>query len=178
MENQEKARNGASGFSLIEVLMAIVILGGGLLALATGLAQGMMTVSASHYHQIAKEQAVEAMESIFTARDARKIESWDLIRNTSDEGIFLTGFQPILTPGADGLVNTADDGDPEEYKDSGRDGILGTSDDKTVSLANFTREIQINDIGSNKREIQVIVRYRIGALDREYRLVSCITPFS
>ena len=49
-----------SGFSLVEALMAAVILAGGLLALAYGLSQGMVIASTSHYHQIAKEKASEA----------------------------------------------------------------------------------------------------------------------
>jgi prepilin-type N-terminal cleavage/methylation domain-containing protein len=178
MECKDRRYRDHYGFTLIEMLVAIVILGGGLLALATGLTQGMMIVTTSHYHQIAKEKAAEAMESIFTARDARKIKEWSALRNAADGGIFLNGPLYLRDPGPDGLVNTADDGEPEVHVHPGPDGIAGTDDDVVTSLTNFTRELVIIDIGSNSRQIQVIVRYNIGHLSREYRIVSCITPFS
>jgi Tfp pilus assembly protein PilV len=59
-----------SGFSFVEALIGLAILSGGLLALASGLSQGMVLMSTTHFHQIAKEKASEAMESVYTSRDA------------------------------------------------------------------------------------------------------------
>ncbi len=167
-----------SGFTLVEALIALAILSGGLLALASALGQGMLLVSGSHYHQMAKEKASEAMESVFTARDARKIPSWDNIQNVgqSADGIFLDGPQPICAPGDDGLVNTDDDGDLETLP--GKDGVFGTTDDEILTADRFSREIEIRNISSNLRQIRVIVRYRAGNAQHQYQLTSYISPFA
>jgi prepilin-type N-terminal cleavage/methylation domain-containing protein len=167
-----------SGFTLVESLMALVLLSGGLLVLASALARGMIFVSGSHYHQMAKEKASEAMESVFTARDARKIPDWNSIQNVSQSasGIFLDGAQAIRVPGADGLVNTNDDGALETLP--GKDGVLGTADDETLTADRFTREIEIRNIGSNLRQIRVIVRYMAGGVQHQYQLTSYISPFA
>jgi prepilin-type N-terminal cleavage/methylation domain-containing protein len=110
MQIIKKPTNCQFGFSLIEVMLSIVILGGGLLALATGLSQGMILVSTAHHHQIAKEKASEAMESVFTSRDARKILNWNQIQNIRNGGIFVDGPSLLREQGPDGLVNTQDDG--------------------------------------------------------------------
>jgi prepilin-type N-terminal cleavage/methylation domain-containing protein len=166
-----------SGFTLVETLMAIVILCGGLLALGYAFAQGMITMSTSHNHQIAKEKAAEAIESVFTSRDTRII-LWAQIRNVSNGGVFLDGAQPLRTQGPDGLVNTTDDGSIECETQPGSDGILGTGDDTVIPLDNFTREIEITDIAPNLRQIRVIVRYQIGHLTREHQMIAYISSFA
>ena len=47
-----------------------------------------------------------------------------------------------------------------------------------VPLNDFTREIEIRDIGDNLRQIRVIVRYQIGHLVREYTLTTYISSFA
>jgi len=170
-------RDNQSGFTLIETMIAIIILSFGLLALASGFTQGMIFMSSSHQHRIAKEKASEAIESVSTARDTRVL-SWAQIRNTGNSGIFLDGPQPVKTPGPDGLVNTSDDGPIESATLPGPDGIMGTGDDLVVPLAGFTREIEIRDIAPNLRQIRVIVRYQMGHLSREYTLTSYISSFA
>jgi prepilin-type N-terminal cleavage/methylation domain-containing protein len=167
-----------SGFTLVEVMIAIVILGGGLLALAVALTQGMVILSTSRYNQIAKEKASEAMESVFASRDARKIASWNSIKNHRNGGIFLDGPRQLRAAGPDGLVNTADDGNPETVVEPGPDKIMGTADDAVVALDNFQREIEISDVAANLRQIRIIVSYTVGRLNRQYQLTSFISPFS
>ncbi len=174
------------GFSLIEMMMAVLILGGGLLALASAFAEGMILMSTSHYHQIAKEKASEAIESVTAARDTRTI-TWAQIRNINawagdsvGGGIFRNGPQPLRTRGPDGLVNTADDGSIESETLPGPDGVLGTSDDIVQSLDTFTREIQISTfVGTtNLRQIRVIITYQAGHLTRTYELVTYISSYA
>jgi prepilin-type N-terminal cleavage/methylation domain-containing protein len=171
-----KAQSSQSGFTLVETLMALLILAGGLLALAGAFVQGMSLVSTTPSHQLAKEKATEAMESVFTSRDSKKIASWDMIQNQSRSpvGIFQDGARSILNPGTDGLVNTNDDGAPEVLP--GPDGQMGTADDQ--QLTDYTREIEIRDVRANLRQIRVIVRYRANGQMRQYQLTSFITPFS
>lgn len=169
--------NNQSGFTLIEAMIAIIVLGGGLLALALAFAQGMVIMSTSHYNQIAKLKASEAIESVFTSRDTRII-TWTQIRNVGHGGVFLDGPQPLRAPGPDGLVNTSDDGALENETLAGPDGRLGTGDDVVNSLDAFTREVQITDIAPNLRQILVIIRYRIGHLTRRYQLITYISSFA
>ena len=166
-----------SGFTLVEAMIAIIIIGGGLLALASAFAQGMVIMSTSHYHQIAKEKASEAIESVTTSRDTRVI-AWAQIRNVSQGGIFLDGPQALRVQGVDGLVNTADDGAVESEMLPGSDLILGSGDDVVVSLTSFTREIEIRDVAQNLRQIRVIIRYQVGNLSRQYQLTTFISSFA
>jgi hypothetical protein len=167
------------GLTLVETMIAMLILSGGLLALASAFAQGMIIMSSSHFHQIAKEKASEAIESVFTSRDTRTI-AWNQIRNAENEGIFLDGPQPLRGSGADGLVNTEDD--KQEAVESeitpGPDGKMGTGDDVAVLLNAFTREIQIADLGANLRQITVTVTYQVGNLTRHYELIAYISSFA
>ncbi len=166
-----------SGLTLLETMISIIILGGGLLALASAFSQGMVLMSTSHYHQVAKEKASEAIESVFTSRDTRII-TWAQIRNASAGGVFLDGPKSLRAVGTDGLVNTADDGALENETLAGPDGVLGTGDDIVRPMDVFTREIQITDLAPNLREIRVIVRYRIGSLNRQYQLVAYLSSFA
>jgi hypothetical protein len=176
MSTRKDAPSNQSGFTLVETMMAFVILTGGLLALAAGFAQGLLLTSGTNEHQIAKEKASEAMEAVFTSRDARKIPNWNMIQNKSISafGIFNDGPRAIRSPGADGLVNTDDDGAPEALP--GPDGRLGTADDRTMN--SFTREIEIRNIRANLRQIRVIVRYTAAGQLRQYQLVSYISPWA
>jgi prepilin-type N-terminal cleavage/methylation domain-containing protein len=177
MLKMKSSQTNQAGFTLVETMIALLILAGGLLALASAFAQGMVIMGTAHYHQIAKEKASEAIESVFTSRDTRII-TWARIRNVNNGGIFLTGPQPLRAPGLDGLVNTADDGAQEAEALPGDDNQLGTADDVAVSLNTFTREIQIADIAPNLRQIRVIVNYQIGHLTRQYQLVAFISSFA
>jgi hypothetical protein len=158
-------------------MISIIIMGGGLLALATAFAEGMVVMSTSHFHQIAKEKASEAIESVFTARDTRTI-TWAQIRNVTGGGVFQDGPQSLRAAGPDGLVNTQDDGAAETETLAGPDGLIGTADDDVFPLNTFTREIVITDIAPNLRQIRVLVRYRVGHLNRQYDLVAFISSFA
>jgi hypothetical protein len=137
----------------------------------------MIIMASSHAHQIAKEKAAEAIESVFTSRDTRII-TWARIRNVSQGGIFLDGTQPLLGPGPDGLVNTADDITPESETLPGPDGQLGTGDDVAVALNGFAREVEIRDISPNLRQIRVIITYQVGHLTRQHQLAAYISSFA
>jgi hypothetical protein len=177
MQAAKESHKNQDGFTILEILFAAIILGGGLLALASAFAQGMVVMGTSHYHQIAKEKASEAIESVFTSRDTRTI-TWAQIRNVGGGGIFLDGAQQLRASGTDGLVNTADDGAQENEVLPGPDGIINTGDDVVFPLDKFTREIEISDLAPNLRQIRVIVRYQIGHLEREYQLVAYISSFA
>ncbi len=108
MKQQRKISCHHAGFTLIEAMISIVILSFGVLSLAAVYAQGIMFASLTQYDYIAEKKAEEAVETIFTARDT-KVLTWAQIQNVSSNGVFIDGPRPLLDPGADGLVGTADD---------------------------------------------------------------------
>lgn len=177
----------ASGFTLIEVIVAMVVLMVGLLSLVGVFAIGVRRVGASSNQLIAREKAREAVESVHAARDTGRL-SWGNIRNVADGGIFLNGQQSLRQAGDDGIVNTSDDSSApmESIKKPGADGILGSADDEVLELTAFTREVLITPLNypstatlnPNLRQIAVIVRYRVDDAWRTYTLTTYVSSFS
>lgn len=183
MKRQRKISRHPAGFTLIEAMISIVILSFGVLSLAAVYAQGIMYASLTQYDYIAEKKAEEAVETIFTARDT-KILTWAQIQNVAQNGVFLGGPQPLLDPGPDGLVGTADDN--ASLPDCiiigpGPDGKLGTADDKVVNLNPWmTRTIAITAVTgeANLRQITITINYTIGRIQRTYTLISYISAFA
>ena len=176
-----------SGFTLLEAMIAIVILSIGILSLAAVYAQGIQVASMTQLDYIAEKKAEEAVETIFAARDS-KLLSWKNVNNVTgaggpDDGVFLVGPQPLLAAGPDGLYGTADD-DPANpdvvITGPGPDKILGTSDDVVMSLKNMTRTIVIVDVPNEPglRQITITMTYTSGRMSRQYTLVSYVARFS
>ncbi|HVH69975.1 MAG TPA: prepilin-type N-terminal cleavage/methylation domain-containing protein, partial [Candidatus Dormibacteraeota bacterium] len=68
-------RSRQAGFTLLETMIAMVILSVGILSLAVVYAQGIQTASMTQLDYIAEKQAEQAVETIFAARDS-KILAW------------------------------------------------------------------------------------------------------
>jgi prepilin-type N-terminal cleavage/methylation domain-containing protein len=175
------AESRRDGFTLIEAMVAMVVLSVGLLGLAQAFYLGMRHMSTSSANLVAREKAREAVESVHTARDTRII-TWSQIKNAPD-GVFLTGARPMYAPGADGIVNTADDAAAglETLRDPGPNGIMGDADDVLTPLTGFTRQIQINEldpVNPDLREILVTITYTLGTQTRTYTLRTFISSFS
>ena len=176
------SRGTESGISLIETVIAAGVLSVGMLGAAAVFTTGMQHVGGSPADVTASQKAVEAIESVISARDTHKL-TWSQIRNIrgvsgNDGGIFLDGPQPLRTAGADGLVNTADDGAIETVTLPGPDQKMFTADDETITLDNYTREIQIVDVETDLRSITVIVKYHIGARLQTFTMTTYISNFS
>jgi len=177
------------GFSLLEVLIAMLVLTIGVLSLLGVISLGVQTVAASSPMLIAREKAREAVESVHAARDTGEL-AWSRIHNVANGGVFLSGMQDIRLPGADSLINTADDASApfESIRQPGADGILNNSDDIITQLdANlFQREIAIttlnqdgtSTVNPNLRRITVTVRYRVLGAWRTYTLSTYISNYS
>jgi type II secretory pathway pseudopilin PulG len=173
-----------AGFTLIEAIIAMMIVVFALMALAQAFVVGMRHMSTSNYDVIAREKAREAVESVHTARDTRVI-TWAQIRNVSNGGVFLDGAQQLRgMPGneGDGLINTSDDSTlpMQSIVIPGPDQILGSADDIRMPLSTFTRQIVITDIAGSPtlRRLQVIMRYRVGDQQRSYTITTFVSSYS
>jgi len=146
-------RSTQSGFTLVETMVAIAIMSIGIMTLIAAFATAVSSTNNSQENLIAREKALQAMESVYTARNTQQL-TFSQIANVANGGIFANGATQLLCPGPDGLVNTTDDvacpaagpcaAGPECVVLPGPDGILGTADDVGLSLGNFKRQIQIN----------------------------------
>jgi hypothetical protein len=170
----------AKGTSLIETAIALGVLTVGVLGAAAVFTQGMERTRSSPGDLVATQKAQEAIESVFAARDSAL--EWAQLRNVTGsgpiDGIFLVGAQPIKEPGRDGIINTADDGALESIVYPGPNGLLGDSDDTTVGLEQFTREVAITDVTSVLRSVTVTVRYSAGSALRTYTLTAYFSLYS
>jgi prepilin-type N-terminal cleavage/methylation domain-containing protein len=181
---RSKKRAIQKGFTLVETMVALAVLGIGLVALAAMLASSMAYMNSAQADFIAQQKASEAIESIFTARDTQAV-TFAQLQNVSSGGIFLDGPENLVDPGPDGIVDTADDNAalPDTIIKPGPDGILGTADDIQIQLSvyyNMKRTIVISNIAgeSAARMITVTVTYTTGSFNRTYTLTSYISQYS
>jgi len=172
------------GFTLLETMIAMVVLGVGVLGLAALLGNSLAFMNSAQADFIAQQKAAEAVEAVFTARDTQAV-TWAGIQNVSNGGIFLNGAQPMLDPGTDGLVGTAADAaaTASTLIMPGPDGILGTADDVVLKLStaySMTRTINITSIvnESSVRQIQVTINYTSGRFKKSYTLTTFISQYS
>ena len=146
------------GFTLLETMIAMIVLGIGVLGLAALLGDSLAYMSSAQADFIAQQKAAEAVEAVFTARDTQEV-TWANIQNVSAGGVFLDGAQTVLDPGSDGLVGTAADAgaSPSSIIQPGPDGILGTADDVVIGLSStyqMKRQILITAI-ANETSVQI-----------------------
>lgn len=161
-----------TGFTLIEVMIAIVVMSVGILAVISSFAAAVAATQSAQEDLIARQKVLEAMESIYTARNSKQLP-FASVANVANGGIFLSGAQQMKCAGPDGLVNTQDDVNcttqtgtvcPDSGAECmvlpGNDGILGNADDVTMSLGNFTRTVAITPVqlanGNNNPDMKAI----------------------
>ncbi len=171
-----------SGFTLVEVMVAMILLAVGALGLVAAITVSARQLIGNQDQIIATQRAAEAAESVFKARDNR-ILAWAQIRNVvgiagDGGGIFRDGAQPVRDPGPDGIVNTADDGAVVNVVRPGPDNLLGTADDQLTPLAGFSREIEIRSVGPNLRQLRVIIRYPSAHGTRTYVLTTMLSSYA
>jgi len=103
-----------SGFSYVDVMIAMVILLVGILTMAAALTAALVKTTAGENQLRAKALASTVLENIMSARFIKiggNAYTFDAIQNVgSGPGVFVTGEQPVyLSPGPDGIFATADD---------------------------------------------------------------------
>ena len=181
---EAKKRRKAAGFTLIETMVALVVLGVGVLGLAAMLADALAYMHGSQEDFIAQQKAEEAAEAIYTAKYTNNATFAQLSNNTTANpaGLFIVGPTPLLQPGPDGLVGTvADAGQPPAYiVYPGPDNKLGTADDVKVGLGNFTRTIAISPVAgytNSLNQVVITVNYTAGRFRRAYTLTTYVSAF-
>ncbi len=202
-----RPRDHDSGFTLVEVMIAAVILVAGLLSLAYAFGLGLASIDTAEMDSIARQKARQAMEDVFTARDTGGVTFSQICNQPAASCLFLpsTTWQPLYTPGPDGLVFTSDDGTAapipgittngagsgdvlptgcsvapciETVEMPGPDGILGTSDDVYAPLNGYLRNIAITPITSNLNQVIVTIRYTTpNGITRDVTIVALIGPY-
>lgn len=164
--NFKTYRSPESGFSLLEMLVAILIMTIALLGVASAISYALMASNRGRGVTNAKMLVVSILEQMETLRDTRAL-TFDEISNGQVVGSTFTGFpysatdfRPVSTiPGRDGVFGTADD-----LISAGPDLVYGTSDDftdPTLARPGVSRQILITPFTSNPylKKITVTLRY-------------------
>ncbi len=176
-------RSLESGFSYIDVMIALVILMVGILALLSGISSSILAAKGQEQQLLAKQYATSAMESLMSVKETDPDRlGWNAIGNVGSnpnpsgtpQGIFVTGFQPV-------------------YQDAGPDEVIGTADDTGTEVEGLQREITITDICDpdrpspicspagtmdvKMRSVTVTVVYFVGLLEREEQVATVLTNY-
>ena len=173
-----------SGFSYIDVMIALVILMVGILALLSGISGSMLQSKGHEQQLLAKQVATSTMESIMAAKETDPTRlGWAAIGNVGtnpdalgvNQGIFVIGLQPMMT-------------------DAGPDEVIGTADDTGAVVPQLQRRIVITDVCDPDRpspiicnpagDVPVLIRsvtvtitYNVGALQRQEQLATVLTNY-
>jgi prepilin-type N-terminal cleavage/methylation domain-containing protein len=168
-----------SGFSLLEMVVAITLLTFGLLGAASAIGYAM--VASNHGRSITNTKllAVSILEQMETLRNSDHLTFGQIanVGQVNDGGAakpfpgFQPGFQQVSTnPGPDGIYGTADD-----LVDAGPDGTYGTADDfvnANFAVVGVTRQIQITSLSSTLKKVEVSVKYPVNGRLQQLTAIS------
>lgn len=164
----EKNHKNASGFSLLEVIIAIFILTTALIGTAAAITYALEFGATSRNVGKAKLFVISTIEEIETLRNGKRLDFKQIanvgeVDNTDVKNVFSgfsTGFREIsLNPGPDGVIGTDDD-----LKDAGADGVYGTPDDfenPALVRSGYQRQISISYLPTDStiKKVEVKVKY-------------------
>lgn len=162
------------GLSLIEVMVALLILAIAGIGLLAVFAMSVSTVYASRESSVAKQEAQQFIEGIYAARNNGAI-SFANIQNVSQDpanGLFKDGWQPAQQAGPDGLMNTADDLPTLEVGPNNQPLTL----ERQIVITPFLTA-NGNQINPNLRQIEIDVRYGSGSMQQFYKEVTYISVY-
>jgi len=174
MKTNDKKR-ASTGFTLVEVVFATVIISVGLLTLLAVFSQAVGTAQLAQDESIARAEAQRMIESVYSARNTGQV-AFVRFQNVSQDatnGMFLDGLKPMNDYGADGLPNTNDDASTIEIGPNGQ------------PLSNFQRSVAfapvyLSDgvtIDGNVRAVTVTIQYIVGNRTRTYSQQSYISTY-
>ena len=189
-----KTKKKQSGFSYIDVMIAIVIMMVGILAMVGALSANLIRGMESERRTMAKQLALSTIESIVSAKEIQRegvVEGWDSLRNVlltpppgEPNGIFVTGFNPVREDvGWDGVAGTVDDA----CAGSGPCVVPGRPNNTSPLRYGFQREIVITDVIDperptppnpiSRRRIDVTIRYFVNQATRTEVTSTIITKY-
>jgi prepilin-type N-terminal cleavage/methylation domain-containing protein len=149
-----------AGFTMLEMVVALLILTIALMGFATAIGYAMMASNRGRQITNTKLLIVSMLEQMETLRNTKQL-TYDQISNTATGGVgvFPNTFQPITTdPGPDGIYGTSDD-----LIDPGANGKYGDGDDFTnaarAPYPDYTRKVVISALGQNLKKIEVTLSY-------------------
>lgn len=181
-----RRRKTQIGFSLIEVMFAIAILGVGLCAIMAMFGNAVYSMKYAQEDQIAKQKAREALEAAISARNEGTLQ-FDDLQNVSNGGIFKDGFGLLYLAGDNGVPGTGKDtAILDRFRFPGPNGILGDDDDYIMALTNYQRKIVIanvlnadGSVNNDMRKITVTVTVTDGTRGtKAYTVSSFISRFN
>lgn len=158
-EKESRLRSSESGFSYIDVMIAIVIMLVGVLALASALAFNLIRSYETDKRIVAKQIALSTIESIITAKNIQRpgtVEGWTSIGNIGTnpdingvpKGIFVTGWTPIRRDlGWDGVAGTVDDA----CAGGSACIVAGRPPNNSEEMVGFERRIVVSDVQDSER---------------------------
>jgi Tfp pilus assembly protein PilE len=159
--------NDEQGFSLVEAIIAILILTVGLIGTAAAVTYALEFSAISRNVTKAKLVVVASIEEVESLRNSRRLNFKQFanagsVDNTDAPNQFLgfaKGFKVVSnTPGNDGVNGTTDD----IASSPGADGVYDTSDDKidpTRIRDGYMRQIEIINLSATLKKVVVRVRY-------------------
>jgi prepilin-type N-terminal cleavage/methylation domain-containing protein len=153
------------GFSLLEMLVAMMILTIGLLGVASAIGYSLMVTNRGRGVTNAKMLVVSVLEQMETLRNTAELSFDDISNNPTPlppstwKGFPYnpTVFRPVSTvPGADGIFGTSDD--------LWGACTSGCTDDMSLARPGVTRQIEIIEFPTNPylKKIKVTLRYSTG----------------
>jgi prepilin-type N-terminal cleavage/methylation domain-containing protein len=158
-----KITKSEAGFTMLEMVIALLILTIALMGFATAVGYGMMASNRGRQITNTKLLIVSMLEQMETLRNTKQL-TYDQISNTASGGVgvFPNTYQPITTdPGPDGIYGTSDD-----LIAPGADGKYGTVDDFTdptrAPYPGYTRKVVISALGQNLKKIECTLQYPDG----------------
>jgi len=157
---------GEAGFTLIETVIAILILTIGLIGTAAAITYALQFGAVSRNVSSAKSVIVATIEEVEALRNARRLDFKQVANVGSVDNVgspnlfngFSTGFKPVsLSPGPDAVNGTDDD-----LRDPGADGNYGTPDDfdnQGLVRSGYMRNITVTNLSDTLKRVEVRVRY-------------------
>ena len=182
---KETTNNSESGFSYIDVMIALVILTVGVLALLAAISGSILMARGQDQQLRARQILGSTMESIMSVKETdEQWLGWISVANIGTNPDTLGMFHGVF-------IN----GPHEIHENAGFDQVIGTPDDDGPVVPGFEREITITDIcdperpsmncspPSNKyavrmRQVDVVVRYFVGQRRNEERVRTVLTDYS
>lgn len=165
-EARKNNKKTQDGFTLIEAVVAILIITIGLIGTAAAITYALEFTTISRNVSSAKSLIVASIEEVESLRNSRRLDFKQIanvgsVDNTNTPNRFngfSTGFKDVsLNPGPDGVNGTDDD-----LRDAGVDGTYGTGDDfdnQSLIRSGYRRQITITSLSDTLRKIEIKVKY-------------------